>query len=83
MSGHHGVCVHLPVVAAIVTVSVSASHPITEDNHALVPENRPNSATLLSALVSSFSTVHAPYKRNIQGVKKNGMLLNTLKYILL
>lgn len=59
MSGHHGVCVHLHVVVATVTVSVSASHPIMEENHALGPENRPNSATLPSALVSviySFNT---------------------------
>lgn len=62
MSGHHGVCVRLHVVAATVIVFVSASHPITEENHALGPESKPNSATLQSALVSTLFTVHTVLK---------------------
>lgn len=67
-SGHHGVCVHLHVVVATVTVSVPANHPIMEENHALGPENRPNSATLPSALVSVIDSFNTRWRCRPQSV---------------
>lgn len=55
MSGPPGACAPQHVAAVTVTVPVPASSPRMEDSLAVAPQDKPSSATSLSALVRSIS----------------------------
>lgn len=55
MSGPPGACAHPPAAGVIVTVPAHASCPRTEESLAAAPQDKPSSATSLSAQVRTES----------------------------